>query len=441
MDKAMLKAEFEGKRITVMGLGLLGRGVGDAAFLASMGAKLTVTDLKSAEELAPSLKKLEKYSEIEYVLGKHRLEDFRDKDFILKAAGVPLDSTYIKEAKDHRIPVEMSASLFQKLAPVTTIGITGTRGKSTVTHLLAHILTTAGKRVHLGGNVRGVSTLSLLPKAKEGDYAVLELDSWQLQGFADSKLSPDVAIFTSFMEDHQNYYHSMRLYFEDKAAIYRYQPEEDIFIAGPSAAKVIRAYDPAHARRFTLASGKAIPKNWKLPLRGEHNRENAGIAAASARAMGIEEKYIKKGIEGFKGVDGRLETVRVKAGVTYINDTTATTPAALVAALKSFPARSVVLIAGGSDKELDLKATVSAIRTQVRSLHLLSGNGTERLKSLLGSISYTEHDSMKDAVRMAAKDAKKKNFVVLSPGFTSFGMFKNEYDRGDQFNKAVKALK
>jgi UDP-N-acetylmuramoylalanine--D-glutamate ligase len=441
MDVTPLKTLLTGKKVTVMGLGLLGRGVGDAAFLASLGAKLTITDLKSAEQLAPSIKKLSKYSNIEYVLGRHRLEDFRECDFVLKAAGVPLDSPYIKEATDHDIPIEMSASLFCKIAPVTVVGITGTRGKSTVTHLMAHILTTAGTRVHVGGNVRGVSTLSLLPKVKEGDYAVLELDSWQLQGFADAKLSPDVAIFTSFMEDHQNYYDSMRLYFADKAAIYRYQTDEDVFIAGPSAAKAIRTYDPAFASRYALASGTSIPKSWKLPMRGEHNRENAGIAAAAARAMGIEEKAIKKAVESFKGVEGRLETVRIRRGVTYVNDTTATTPAALIAALKSFPARSIVLIAGGNDKGLDTAGLGAVVKKQVRSLHLLPGTGTDRLKELLSGIKFVEHASMKEAVQAAAADAKKGSTVLLSPGFTSFGLFKNEYDRGDQFDKAVKALK
>ena len=133
---------FKGKKVTQMGLGLLGRGVGDADFLARYGAEVLVTDLKSEKELALSLKKLRKYSQIKFVLGGHKLEDFRNKDFILKAAGVPLNSHYIAEARKNKIPIEMDASLFFKLMPkgVTFIGITGTRGKTTTAYLIYEII-------------------------------------------------------------------------------------------------------------------------------------------------------------------------------------------------------------------------------------------------------------------------------------------------------------
>src|SRR3989344_9508846 len=134
---------FSGKRITLMGLGLLGRGVGDAAFLAQCGAELLVTDRKSAEELAESLAQLAQYKDISYILGEHRLEDFKNCDMVIKAAGVPLDSPYIAEAKKNQISVEMDASLFAKFTPATIVGVTGTRGKSTVTHLIEHILNLA----------------------------------------------------------------------------------------------------------------------------------------------------------------------------------------------------------------------------------------------------------------------------------------------------------
>jgi UDP-N-acetylmuramoylalanine--D-glutamate ligase len=120
---------FEGKKITLMGLGLLGRGAGDARFLASLGAALTITDIKSEKELAPSLKELAAFPNITYRLGGHRLEDFQHCDMVIKAAGVPLDSSYIAEAKKHGIPVRMSADLFVEFAGITILGVTGTRGK------------------------------------------------------------------------------------------------------------------------------------------------------------------------------------------------------------------------------------------------------------------------------------------------------------------------
>ena len=136
------KEYFKGKKVTMLGLGLLGRGVNVARFLAECGAILTITDLKTEKELAPSIKQLKKYKGLTFILGRHRLSDFREANIVIKAAGVPLDSPYINEARKHKISVLMDASLFAKLAPkeVKIIGVTGTRGKSTVVHLIHHIL-------------------------------------------------------------------------------------------------------------------------------------------------------------------------------------------------------------------------------------------------------------------------------------------------------------
>ena len=194
---------FKGKKITVMGLGLLGRGLGVVKFLAECGADLLVTDLKTKEQLAPSLAELSNYKNITFILGEHRLEDFRDGDLIIKAAGVPLNSIYIEEAKKNNIPVEMDVSLFAKCAPeVKIVGVTGTRGKSMTTTLIYEILKTnekfLKKNVYVGGNLRGVATLPLLKKVKGGDILVCELDSWQLQGFGDTQMSPQISVFTTF---------------------------------------------------------------------------------------------------------------------------------------------------------------------------------------------------------------------------------------------------
>ena len=164
MKKEDFKAYFKDRKVTVMGLGLLGRGVGDTEFLAKCGAELIVTDLKNGKELAPSVKRLQKYRNIEFVLGEHRLKDFVNRDFILKNPDVKPNSPYLEEARRNHIPIEMSASLFAKLSRIPIIGVTGTRGKSTVTHLLAHILKLAKKNILLGGNIVGVSTLSLFEK-------------------------------------------------------------------------------------------------------------------------------------------------------------------------------------------------------------------------------------------------------------------------------------
>ena len=222
---------FRGKKITVMGLGLLGRGVGDTRYLAECGAELIVTDLKTREALAESVAQLQQFPNIQFVLGEHRLEDFKNRDLILKTAGAPLDSPYIAEAKKNNILVRMSADLFTEISEVKVIGVTGTRGKSTVAHMIYEILKASGKPVVLGGNVRDVSNLELLKKTTHEHIAVLELDSWQLQGWGEAEISPNIGVFTTFYPDHLNYYvGSMDAYLADKANIFLYQKSEDILI-------------------------------------------------------------------------------------------------------------------------------------------------------------------------------------------------------------------
>ena len=229
---------FRGKKVTVAGLGLLGRGVGDVEFLASSGAELLVTDLKSATELQLSLDRLKPFSNITYVLGEHREEDFRNRDFILKGPTVPFDSPFIATAKKEKIPVKMSASWFAELADVPVVGVTGTRGKSTTTRMLYDIMKAAGMNVILGGNIRGVSTLALLPEVTKDSIALMELDSWQCRGFGEAGMSPRIAVFTSFMKDHMDYSRGDEAhYMEDKAQIFLHQEPSDTLVASAQASE------------------------------------------------------------------------------------------------------------------------------------------------------------------------------------------------------------
>lgn len=442
------KTYFKGKKITMLGLGLLGRGVNVAKFLASLGAELTITDLKTAEALEVSLKQLKKFPNIHYVLGGHRLEDFRNRDMVIKAAGVPLDSPYIAEAMKHNIPIEMDASLFAKFSPATIVGVTGTRGKTTTTNLLVHILETAFPgRVFIGGNIRGMATLPLLKKTKAGDYVVLELDSWQLQGFGDAKLSPQIAVFTNFLLDHMNYYKgNMGQYFADKANIFMYQREGDVCVVGEQAAKEIKNRTQGLRSKLVIARAKIIPKEWKIKIPGAHNRENIACAIEAARALGASEKAVKRGVESFVGVSGRLEYLRSVRGVKYWNDTTATTPDGNRVAIQTVTEKgkkNLVLIAGGNDKNLEFGDMVKLINRTVKALVLIQGTATEKILTLLPrKLGYpmVVVGSMREAVAYADGFAERGDTVLLSPGAASFGIFKNEYDRGDQFALLVKKL-
>lgn len=408
---------FQGKKVTVMGLGLLGRGVGDARFLAEQGAELIVTDLKTEAELVESLEKLKGFSTITYRLGGHDLADFQGRDYVLKAAGVPLENVYLDEARKNGIPIKMSASWFAELAKVQTVGVTGTRGKTTTTMMLYDIMRAAGMDVLLGGNIRGVSTLALLLQVTEKTVALMELDSWQCQGWGEAQMSPNVAVFTTFMEDHMNYYkNDMAAYLLDKAQIFLYQKPEDTFVVSEQVLPQLTAYQHASRASVRVARGGSL----ELSIPGAHNQLNAACALEAARALGIDDAVSLKALKAFSGVEGRLQFVREVNGVKFYNDTTATTPQATLAALDALGTEHTVLIMGGADKGLDMS----------------------KLEARLPSVKHVVRieQGLKRAFDEARSHAQSGDTVLLSPAYASFGMFKNEYDRGDQFVALVEAL-
>lgn len=436
---------FSGKRITLLGLGLLGRGIGDAKFLAQCGAQVLVTDRKTKEELAASVQQLQEFPTITFHLGEHRIEDFTNCDMVIKAAGVPLDSPYVAAARDAGIPVYMTTALFAKFAMergVTVVGVTGTRGKSTTTHLIHHVLTQATgelssetkRRIFIGGNVRGMSTLALLPEVTMGDVAVLELDSWQLQGFGDLNISPHIAVFTNLLPDHQNYYPDMHAYFLDKANIFMYQQAGDTLVCGATIAEQIRAMNPP----VQPLIGESLPESVPLSIPGAHNRENAGLAHAALEALGVSSEHITQGFASFPAVEGRLEFLREIHHVKVYNDNNATTPDATIAGLRALSSgtKNIVLIMGGSDKGLDMSNLLYEIAGTCKRVILLSGTGSSRVAPLMQD--YSIYDSLSAAVEEALRVAAPGDTILFSPAFASFGMFKNEYERNDQFITLIK---
>ena len=443
---------FKGKKITVMGLGLLGRGVGDTKFLAENGADVIVTDLKTEEQLAESVKQFAGMSNVKFSLGGHKMEDFENRDFILKAAGVPLDSPYIAHARENGIPIEMSTSFFCSLLPlgVTTIGVTGTRGKTTTTYFIYEGLKRSGKIVHLGGNIQGVSTLAILPEIKSGDFVVMELDSWQLQGFGEKNISPNISVFTTFYPDHLNYYKGdLDLYLADKANIFINQKEGDTFVIGDQCVDIIKEkYSEKIIAKTIVTKVSDVPKDLNLKVIGEHNKYNIAMGMAVLRAVGVDESVIKETAENFKGVKGRLEHLATIKGVEVYNDTTSTTPIATITALKALSENvsldKVVLIMGGADKSIDMKELIENWLPKVKKVILLPGTGTDRIKkefdfTKIGIKAFQAFD-LNDAVKEAFAISNESGVILFSPAFASFGMFKNEYDRGEQFDLLIEKI-
>ena len=428
---------FKSKRVTVMGLGLLGRGIGDTAFLAECEADIIVTDMKSQEELQAAVDTLALHNDIVYHLGGHTMQDFEKRDFVLKASGVPYDSEYVEHATSNNIPVYMSAALVSDIVMkadmgVTIIGVTGTRGKSTVTQLIAHILRTSGHSVRLGGNIRGVANLPLLKEIEEGDFLVLELDSWQLQGFGDLKISPNIAVFTSFMEDHMNYYkHDKERYFTDKAQIYRHQTEYDVLIASPQAASEIIMRE-----QVAILIPESI--HFEMKLIGEHNQVGARLAYEAVSQCGLSGEEIKAAIATFSPVEGRLEDIGMYRGIRVFNDNNATTADATIAALQAINEEyntKPIIIIGGTDKGLSIASLEQELLVGAKACVFLEGTGTARLNLSMSHLFAT----LSECIEYAFSIVEEGDIILFSPAFASFSSeFKNEYERNDAFVNEMK---
>jgi UDP-N-acetylmuramoylalanine--D-glutamate ligase len=430
---------FEGKRVTVMGLGLNGGGVGVARFFCEQGAEVLVTDLKNAQQLAESIKKL-KGLKIKYALGGHKEEDFNTADLIVKNPDVPSTSPYLEIARNSGVRVETDMSLFFKMADgVYTIGVTGTKGKSTTASLIFHILKGKYRRTFLAGNI-GVSPLELLPKLKPGDRVVLELSSFELE---DLKQSPNIAVITNIMPDHLNRYDGMQEYIDAKKIIFKYQTKDDCFVLNGDDS-IVRQFAKETVSKIVFFSKDIKAKGFKLF--GGHNLSNLSAAIEVAKLLKVSATEIAARLRTFKGVPNRQQFVRSFKGVKYFNDTTATMPEAAITAInvfaEQFPKSRLIFISGGMNKGLEYAGLALVIKEKVGELVMLPGVASDKIKEhLLGYKNVHEVASMPEAVQKAKELAKKGDVVVLSPGATSFNLFKNEFDRGAQFVKVVNNLR
>ncbi|GCE21209.1 UDP-N-acetylmuramoylalanine--D-glutamate ligase [Dictyobacter kobayashii] len=429
-----------------------------ARYAAQQGALVRVTDMKSPEVLAPSVQALAGLP-IEFILGEHREEDFRWAEIVIRNPGVPWTSPYIRLAQEHGARIEMEIALFLLACPGRVIGITGTRGKTTTASLIYEILRASGAHTLIGGNVAGVETLSLLPQITPETLVVLELSSWQLEGLAPHKISPSVAVMTNIYPDHLNTYTGMEDYAEAKANIFRHQKPDDVAVFNYDNPWTRRFGDEAPGQTWftSLERGGSFARNStqvdpfifiETPLAGRHNLENILLATTTARLLGVSDDVIAEAVRRFQGVPHRLEDVREVGGVRYINDSASTSPVAGQVALEAFDA-PIVLVTGGNTKHLPLEAWPERIVQRCRDVILLAGSGTDELVPAIQQ--EVQRQGASDPVRgiftdyqqalaAAVQLARPGDVFLFSPGFTSFGMFLNEFDRGDKFVAYVRAL-
>jgi UDP-N-acetylmuramoylalanine--D-glutamate ligase len=453
-----------GQRATVMGLGRRGGGAGVARYLAEAGAIVTVTDRQPADQLGEGLAELAGLP-IRYVLGRdHDEADFLPggADLVIRNPGVPRRAPLLELARRHGVPVEMEMTLFFRACPAPVIGVTGTKGKTTVSTLTASILRAWNPATVLAGNM-GISALAQLPRITAATPVVIELSSWQLEGLAEHGLAPAIAVLTLIAEDHLNTYDGFADYAATKRSITRHQTPDNTLIVNACDPEAWRAAetrarvvpfgvrdpgddgvwldgewavirDPGETLRIELPAGPA--------LAGLHNRANALAAIAAARARGADPGSITAGLAAFTGIRDRMEVVGEVNGVTYINDTTATAPVAAAAALDALAGRRVHLLAGGADKQLDPAPLLAAAR-QAHAVYLFTGTATPTIEMALRARGVTPsgpYESMQTAVSAATAAAAAGDVVLLSPGCASFGLFRDEFDRGEQFRRVVGKL-
>jgi len=433
-------SDFSNKKVLVMGLGIHGGGLGVANFFLRTGAKVTVTDLKNESQLSSALKKL--VGKPELILGQHRKEDFQSADLVVRNPAVPAKSEFLKIARKAEVPVEMESSLFFLLSQTKNIvGVTGTKGKTTTTLLISHLLKKAKFDVVFGGNLR-LSMLELLPKIKRNSWVVLELSSWQLEGLTPHHLSPHIAVLTNIYKDHLNRYPAFADYVEAKKLIFEFQGSKDFFITNKNQTLTRKLADQAKSQvKFFSAADLSEEIIRSCRLLGNHNLENVACALTVAGIFGIEKNLLVEGLTSFKPLADRLEDLGQIGGVRFINDTCATAPEAAMAALSTIFA-PVILICGGTDKSLDYTQMVRVINKKAKGVVLLEGSATDKIaKNLQKTKVLGRFDNFQTAILAAKNTAKAGDVVLLSPGCASFGMFENEFDRGEKFKRIVKSLK
>lgn len=439
LTSTLMPASIEGIRnmkVTVMGLGLHGGGLASARFFCDRGAIVTITDLRDEATLAPSLAALEG-RQVRLVLGRHEVGDFSGADIVIKNPAVKRGSPFLAAAGH----IETDVSVFLRYSKSPIVAVTGSKGKSSTASAIYHGFRHCGIEAFLGGNIT-VSPLDFLDETAAEKPVVLELSSWQL---ADMRgmgvLKPKVAVLTAIMPDHMNYYSSMEEYVADKRLIYADQDASDFTICdfdspwGKSFASETKArvlwYSEVEMENFLPAS---------LHVPGIHMRKNLMAAGLALGAMGLDAKDIKNAMASFPGVEHRLEFFAESHNVKWYNDSAATIPNAVDAALSSFTC-PVVLITGGTDKNIDFEP-LKAIYAKASAIVLLQGTGTDKLLPLLREQGITwlgPYDNLAEAVAAADRLARPGSAVVLSPGCASFGMFLHEFDRGKKFKEAVRS--
>lgn len=435
------------KKVTVVGLARTG--VASANLLIRRGAKVIVTDSKKERELSSVIKQID--GDFKGVWGGHNEKDFVEADFIMLSPGVPRSIPPVQMALEKGIPVLSDIELAYRLNPTPIIGITGTNGKTTTTAMIGHIFRETGWDVFVGGNI-GMAVADEVDRKRK--FWILELSSFQLESI--DEFRPTIGVLLNISPDHLDRYPSYEKYVSCKKRLFARQTKQDYAILNaddPLCASVETAGKrylfsksgfPVQGIRLENGSlistvgdqTEPVCRVEDLQIRGDHNYENAMAAALAARLAGLEWKAISKSLKTFPGVEHRLEECGLIDGVRYVNDSKATSVAALITALTSFEGR-VHLIAGGRDKGLDFSPLQPHMEKKVSTLILIGEAADKIEKSLYGFSPIIRAGNLKNALDQARARARRGDVILLSPACASFDMFEDYEHRGREFKRLV----
>jgi UDP-N-acetylmuramoylalanine--D-glutamate ligase len=446
--------DVQGKNIVVAGLARTGASV--ARFLATKGVRVTVSDMKDRDVLAPFIAAIGDL-DVTFELGRHEEGTFAAADMIVVSPGVPMDIEPLNTARERGIPVISEIELAAAFIDVPIAAITGTNGKTTTTTLTGEIFKRCGFRTFVGGNI-GKPLIDLAASGDKVDRVVAEISSFQLEGIHDFR--PRVAVLLNITEDHLDRYASFQEYVDAKKRIFENQTEDDFAVLNvddplvAACAQDINARVVPMSRLAKLSEGifcheGMITFSWQgkverfptasLKIKGVHNLDNCMAALATTLLMGCDANLARMVIEEFAGLPHRMELVATVNGVSYYNDSKGTNVGSVVKSLESFSG-NVILIAGGKDKGGEYEPLAGLVRGRVRRLILL-GEARDRIREALGDLTETVLvGNLDEAVAEAERAARPGDVVLFSPACSSFDMFRNYEERGNCFAALVKRL-
>jgi len=463
-DPDVRPSDFAGRRVTIIGLGKGRTAAGIARFLVANGASVTITDPKARQQLGEGIARLGD-TPAELMFGPSSDDAaLADPDFVFVISGLRPRSATVQRAVQRGIPVLTEIGLFFRLCPAPIVGITGTKGKSTTTTLVAEILRRGTRRVVVGGNI-GLSVIDGLSNIRAEDLVVLELSSFQLETLG---RSPHVAVITNVLEDHLDHHGTRDAYVAAKRNILAWQGPRDVAVLNlddPTTVALhtgvpseVRGYSlslrPEHGAyrdadgTLTLVDGGTqtrVVHERELRVPGQHNVANALAATAVGDLHGVGAADIADVLRAFGGLPHRLEPVAEIGGVLYVNDSQGTTPYATIPALAAYD-RPAVVILGGVSKGADYTELAQAVVRDARAAVLI-GRSADEIASALERAGAAKRPlpveraaDLRDAVRRATALASRGDVVLLSPAAASFDMFASYEERGEAFRAAVRGI-